>query len=141
MLDIRFIKENKNLVKQAVHDKQLDGTVDIDKLVDIYDKYLDLLRRVESHRSLKNTLSKDIATLQNEQKIKVLDEAKKLKEELSALEEELTKLKTEMDAMLLWVPNPPAADVPIGKDETENVEIRKVGNPKEFSFTQEIIWN
>jgi len=134
MLDIRYIKENKDIIKKAVIDKQLVGTVDVDVLVDTYDKYIDLLKKVETHRGLKNNLSKGVITLEKKEKTKLLEEAKRVKEDLQVWEKELKELKDKIDELLLWVPNVPASDVPIGKDETENVILRKVGEPKKFDF-------
>ncbi len=135
MLDIKYVKENRSVVKKAVEDKQLSGSVDIDLLVDTYDKYTELLKKVEGHRSLRNSLSKDVAKVAGQEKEKLLVEAKKIKEELGVWEDELKILKDKIDEIMLWVPNVPAADVPIGKDETGNVTLKKVGNLPEFDFT------
>jgi seryl-tRNA synthetase len=134
MLDIRYIKENKELVKKAVIDKQLSGTVDIDVLVATYDRYGDLLKKVETHRGLRNNLSKGVASVDKSEKARLLEEAKKVKEELQIWEKELKELKDKIDELLLWVPNVPAFDVPIGEDESGNDIIKKVGEPKVFDF-------
>ena len=63
MLDIKFIRENPEVVKKAVADKQLVGTVDIDELLKLDRQYLDNLRKVELHRSLHNSISKDIDSI------------------------------------------------------------------------------
>jgi seryl-tRNA synthetase len=135
MLDIKYIKENKELVKKAVIDKQLSSSIDIDALLAIYDDYLTALKKVETHRSLRNSLSKDVGKVAADERQKLLAEAKKVKEELSLYEDQLTILKNKMDELLLWVPNVPAADVPVGKDESGNVVYKKVGEPKKFDFT------
>ncbi|RJR27462.1 serine--tRNA ligase [candidate division WWE3 bacterium] len=134
MLDIRYIKENKETVKKALHDKQLEGTVDIDELVNLHDTYSELLRKVELHRNLRNSLSKDISRVSPEEKAKLLDEAKNVKEELQEMEEELKNLKERIDGMMLWVPNVPAADVPYGENEEGNKVIKQDGTLPEFTF-------
>jgi seryl-tRNA synthetase len=135
MLDINFIRSNVEKVKQAVIDKQLTGTVDIDKVISIHDNYLDALKKVESHRSLKNKISEDISKVDADTRKKLVEEAKDLKEELTKLEEDLATYKKELDAILLWVPNIPAVDVPIAPDESGNVEVKKVGLPTKLDFT------
>jgi seryl-tRNA synthetase len=135
MLDIKYIRENPQKVKKAIVDKQLVGTVDIDKLLALHEKYLALLQKVELKRSLKNTLSDDIAKVDDKKtRDKLISEATVIKEELSEMEEELTAIKTEFDEMMLWVPNVPADDVPLGESEEDNVVARREGQVRQFSF-------
>lgn len=134
MLDIKFIRENSEIVKKAVIDKQYAGTVDIDKLLSLDKQYMGNLRKVELHRSLHNNLSKDISKAEGEARSKLVDEATKVKSELVFLEQELKTLKDQINQMMLWVPNPPASDVPFGKDETGDVVYKTVGEIKKFDF-------
>ncbi|NMB69945.1 serine--tRNA ligase [candidate division WWE3 bacterium] len=135
MLDIKYIKENKEKVKKAVNDKQMSNSVDIDLLLGTYDTYLELLKQVEIHRNLKNNLSKDISKLTEGDRSKILLEAKDVKSELTKLETELTAISEKLNTLQLAVPNIYAEDVPYGVDESENVVARKVGEPKVFDFT------
>lgn len=134
MIDIKFIRENPEVMKKAVADKQLTGTVDIDKLLKLDKEYVGLLQKVETHRALRNQLSDKIAKVSKEEREKLLAEAGQVKEELKASEDKLKKLSDELDNMLFWVPNVPAADVPIGKDETGNIVAKTVGKPRKFNF-------
>ncbi|MBU1133126.1 MAG: serine--tRNA ligase [Patescibacteria group bacterium] len=135
MLDINFIKENKDKVIKAVKDKQLDGTVDIEVLVRLHDSYLEVLREVESLRSQRNTISEKVAKAPKEERGGLIGEATKVKENLQEKEKELGNLQVKFDEMMLWVPNVPADDVPIGKDETGNVVYKKEGKLPKFNFT------
>ncbi len=135
MLDIKYISQNPDLVKKAISDKQLTGTIDIDVLLTLYDKYLSLLKTVEIHRSKKNDLSKEIPNVTAAAKDNVLLEAKEVKQVLQSLELDLKELKTQLDEMLLWVPNVPAVDVPVGKDESGNVVYKTVGQGPSYDFT------
>ncbi|OGC51547.1 serine--tRNA ligase, partial [candidate division WWE3 bacterium RBG_16_37_10] len=135
MLDIKYIRENPEVVKKGVIDKQLSKTIDIDKLLELDAKYLDLLRKVEIHRSLRNKLSEDISKVEGAEREKLIKEATGVKTELADMETHLKDLKTKIDEMLLWVPNPPAEDVPVGENDEGNVVVRKEGIPAEFSFT------
>lgn len=135
MLDIKFIRENADLVKKGINDKQLQNTVDLDQLLELDKKYLDLLRTVETERALRNQLSNAISKATTEDRSRIIAEATEVKNQLEAKEELLKSLKVQIDTILLWVPNPPAGDVPYGIDDTQNIVVRKVGEPKSFSFT------
>lgn len=135
MLDIKYIRENADLVKKGVADKQLTNTIDIDALLELDREYMSLLQKVENHRALRNNLSKDIARVDADAKKKLLEEASNIKEELDIAEKRMKELKALIDVKLMWVPNPPAADVPFGLGEDDNVVVRKVGTPRAFEFT------
>ncbi len=135
MLDIKYIKDNKDSVKNAVKEKHLSGSVDVDKLLETYDTYLELLKKVELHRNLKNNLSKDISKVSAEERINLLEEAKTVKAELSEVEHKLDEVKSLLDSMLLLIPNVISPDVPVAPDDSGNVVLRKVGTPKEMDFT------
>jgi len=135
MLDPKFIRENPELIKKALSDKQLAGSVDVDKLLEVDAKYLGILKKVETKRNLKNTLSDDISKVkEKEVRDRLIGEASVIKEELAKLEEEMRNLKQELDGMMLWVPNIPAEDVPYGESEEDNKVIRQGGKQPKFSF-------
>ena len=135
MLDIKYIRENPREIKKAVADKQLTETIDIDKLLALDAEYLDLLRRVELHRGLKNQLSDNVSKVEDKKaREKLIKEATRVKNELADMERELKELKVKLDEMMLWVPNPPAEDVPYGEGEEGNVVVRQVGKTPSFKF-------
>ncbi len=133
MLDIKYIRQNAEEVKKAVSDKQLEKTVDIDKLLDIDKKYRELLQKVEVQRALKNELSEKIPNAQ-ENKQELIDQATNVKSKLKGDEEKLRELKTKLDRLMLWVPNVPASDVPFGKNADGNKAIRTGGKKTKFNF-------
>jgi seryl-tRNA synthetase len=134
MLDIKYIRENEEEVKKAVKDKQLTKTIDIDELLKVDSKYAALLQKVEAHRNLRNEISNYISKVENEHREEKIEEATKLKKELTLMEDELKGLKGKFDELMLWVPNPPAHDVPVGKDEEGNEILRKEGSLPDFDF-------
>ena len=134
MLDIKFIRENPKEVKAAITNKQLVGTVDIDALLNLDTKYRNLLAKVETHRALKNQLSDNISKVAKEERGKLIEEAIVVKAALQKMEATLTELKSQIEALLLWIPNIPASDVPCGSDETGNVVIRTEGVVPKFDF-------
>jgi seryl-tRNA synthetase len=134
MIDIKYIRENSDIIKKGIEDKQLKGTVDIDKLLELDAQYTDLLRKVETHRALKNQLSQNISKVEDQERKKLIDEATKVKDELVEMEHELDDLNAQIKQMLLWVPNPPAVDVPVAENEEGNEVIKQVGNVPQFDF-------
>jgi len=134
MLDIKFIRENPKLIKEAAHKKHID--FDVEKFLKIDDKRLELLRTVEEMRARQNAASDNIARLRDKkEKDEIIKGMKKLKEELSEKEEELKKLEKEWKELMLEVPNIPEPSVPEGKTDADNTEIRRWGEIPEFDFT------
>ena len=121
MLDIKFIRENKELVAKAAKDKGVK--VDIDEVLEV-DKDVGVLNTV------KQKLQEERNKIAQEKNI---EKGKKIKQQLSALEKELTPLEKDLEKLLLEIPNPAKPDVKVGKDETENEVIRKVGTPRKFN--------
>lgn len=134
MLDIDYIKKNAEKVKKAIKDKNLDNTVSIDHTLDLYNKYVDMLRKVEEARSRRNKLSETISSASATDRQELIAEALSVKNEIKGMEDSLAPLKAEIDGLLTWVPNVPADDVPIGHDETGNVVIRQNGELPSMSF-------
>ena len=125
MLDIKFIRENRDIVEMAMKNKKVKEVVDLDKLFDIYDKKKDLKTKIEEINTQKNIAAKE----QN------IEEGRRLKEEGSKLESEHTELEKEFIRLMLLIPNIPSADTPIGKDDSDNQVARQWGEIPTFSFT------
>ncbi len=140
MLDLNFIKENQNKVKTAIESRRLVHKVDVSKLLEKYDLYLDLLKKVETHRNLRNRLSEDISKVKDEEKKKLIQEASEVKKELQEMETKLDLLKKEIDLELVYIPNINSDKMPLGKDDHDNLVVKvwypKKGylNIKDFSY-------
>ena len=133
MLNIKFIRENPARVKEACKRKQVK--VDIDKLLEIDKKRLETLQALEDMRAKKNKASKDIvATKDKQEKEKIILEMRELDRSNDKLDEKLRELEKQFNDLMLRVPMPPASDVPEGKTDKENVEIRRWGKLPKFSF-------
>ena len=124
MLDINFIRENKELVKKGVTDKQFDPGI-VDKVLELDEKRRKLILEIEGLRAKRNKIA--------DQK-KVSEEGKKVKEELKDKEPELKKIEEEYKEALWKIPNPPSKKAPIGKSDKDNVEVKKWGTPTKFDF-------
>lgn len=124
MLDINFIRENKDAVKKGVADKQFDPSL-IDKVLELDEKRRKMILEIESLRAKRNKIAEEK---------KPSEEGKKIKEELKDKEPEQAKVESEYRELLFKIPNLPLKNVPIGKSEKDNKEIRKWGTPTKFSF-------
>ncbi|KKQ95251.1 MAG: Serine-tRNA ligase [candidate division CPR2 bacterium GW2011_GWC1_39_9] len=123
MLDIKFIRENRDLVKKAVNLKEMD--VDIDALLELDMKRVELIKEVDNLRSEKKS---DKRPSKEE-----IEKIKKIKEELTKKEGELRKIQDQFEDLMLRVPNIPSPDSPVG-DESANKEVSKWGELPKFDF-------
>jgi seryl-tRNA synthetase len=130
MLDIKFILENKEQVKKAVLDKGLK--LDVGKLTLIYERRNELLGEVEKLQGERNKINDEIISALDKETFIV--KGREVKEKIAKLEPELKEFQKALDEMLVQVPNIPAPDVPLGKDEKDNVEIYKWGEIPKFDF-------
>lgn len=133
MLDIKFIRENKDIIKAGAKKKHLDE--EIDKLLDIDQKRLDLLSKVESLRAEQNKVSLSMGgTLSDSERAQLIEEMRLVKEELKEKEEELRQVMAEWQSLMLTVPNIPDISVPEGNSDEDNVEVKQWGEKPNFSF-------
>lgn len=133
MLDIKFIRENKDIIKEGAKKKHIE--VDIDKLLEIDEKRLEILSRVEFLRGEQNKMNNSIAT-EKDMAIRgqMIGEMKMVKEDLVKKEEELRTLMTEWQGLMLTVPNIPDMSVPDGDSDADNQEIKSWGEKPNFNF-------
>ncbi len=133
MLDIEFIKENSQRVEECARNKKFP--VDIQKLLQINDQRKELVKQVDLLRNERNKISKDIPKLQGDEKQKMIDRGKELRDQLATLEPQLEEVLNIFKARMLQIPNIYLDEVPIGQSDADNVELRKWGTPREFDFT------
>ncbi len=119
MLDIKFIRENTDAVKKAITDKGVD--LDLDHLIDVDTKRRELLAEVEGLQATKNNFSKEIPTLADADKQAKLLEMKELDTRQTELKENLRAIDEEYAKLMLYVPNIPSPESPVGSDESGNV--------------------
>ena len=134
MLDIKFIKENKELVKENVKKKYQDKKLPlVNEVVDLYDKVCALKLEGDNLRSEKNNASSQIGAYMREKKKEEAENLKKrvveINERLTTLEQEEAEYNTKLKEKLMVIPQIIDESVPIGKDDSENVEIEKFGEP------------
>ena len=132
MLDIKFIRENKELVRQAAKKKRIE--FNIDNLIKIDEKRRALLGRVEEKRAEQKVASNAIVKADSVERDGILEKMKVLKSGLEREEEELQTVMKEWQALMLLVPNLPDISVPDGDSDTDNKEIKKWGVIPKFDF-------
>jgi len=132
MVDIKEIRENPQRFKDGARAKRFD--VDIDRLLDIDSKLRYAKNRLQDLVTEKNRIGKDIPRLAPEEKKAALAKLADLKNEEAGLNTTVTELQPQFDDLMLYVPQPPAAEVPYGEDDTQNVELRKWGEVPKFDF-------
>ena len=133
MLDIKFIRENKDIVQAGAVKKLVE--IDIDKLISIDDERLKTLKEVEDLRSEVNKVSNQISRdQQGAEKMQLIEEMRAVKEDIKVKEEKLKTITEEWQAMMLQVPNVPSPDTPEGPDESGNVVVRNWGEKPKFDF-------
>ena len=131
MLDIKFITENPDLVREAAKKKRVDFSVD--ELLKIDEERRAVLREVEEFRAEKNSVSGDIFGIKDEsEKQKKIEEMKGLKEKLAQKENKLKEIEGKWKELMLQAPNIPDLSVPEGESEADNQKIRTWGEIPEF---------
>jgi seryl-tRNA synthetase len=133
MLDIKFIRENLDLVKMAATKKKM--TVDLDQLIKVDDSRRELMQNIEEKRAEQNRVSEGIPKAQDDSERQgLIAEMQSLKAEIQKVEEAFKPVMEEWKALMLQVPNIPDMSVPDGVTDQDNQEIKTWGNKTKFDF-------
>lgn len=130
MLDIKYIRENKDELKKAIADKQMNPEL-VENVLALDEQRRTLIAQIQEIRENANAFQKNIKGKPTEEQI---SQGKQFKEKLSDLDPQLSKIEEMLKDLMYQVPNPAATDVPVGPDESGNVVIREVGQIPDFSF-------
>ena len=140
MLDIKFVAENVEEVKKIMANRS--GSYDVDAPAELYAKRKQLIKKTEEMKAERNRATEEVARLKKSGGDASATIAK-VKEDnvlLKQLDDELSETEAKLKYALLCVPNIPDKTVPIGKDDGDNVEIRKIGEPTKFDFAPKAHW-
>jgi len=132
MLDMAFIRNNPEVVKEGIRKKRME--VDIDELLSVDEDVRKLKADVEKLRADRNRLSKEIPKLKGKDKDVSVARVKSLKVDLGDREPKLREAEERFEKLMLMVPSPPLPEVPEGQSDDDNVEIRKFLEPPRFDF-------
>lgn len=130
MLDIKYIRENKEKIQKAADAKRID--LDINELLDIDEERREILTKIDNLRAERNQLSHQLK--KGKPSPEQIEKGKKIKTDIAKLEEEYKKIDDKYMDLMVKVPTIQSEDTPIGKDDSENVEILRKGKIPKFNF-------
>ena len=131
MLSLQFIRENTDLVREALHKRH--DSAPIDEILSLDKQRRNLLTEVEALRARRNEVSKEIGKT-GEKPPQLIDEMRHIGDQIKTLDEKVKSTDEQLNDLLLRVPNIPHPSVPEGKDESENQVVRSWGEPRKFDF-------
>jgi seryl-tRNA synthetase len=136
MLDIELLRKNPELVKERLRLRREEYPTLVDEALRLDEERRSILRELEALRAERNSLSKEVGKLKSkgEQTAELEGKVKEIKEKIEGLEGQLSKVEEQLKGVMLSIPNIPHQSVPMGKDETENVEVRSWGVRRDFDF-------
>jgi seryl-tRNA synthetase len=136
MLDIELLRKNPEFVKERLRLRKEDYPRLVDEALRLDEERRSILKDLEALRAERNSLSKEIGKRKSkgEQTAELEGKVKEIKEKIEGLEGQLSKLEEQLKGVMLLIPNIPHYSVPVGKDETENVEVRSWGVRRDFEF-------
>ena len=133
MLDYKFIKDNLEAVKENIKNRNMNA--DADKVVELYDKRTSLVTKQQDLQQKRNENAKAMKQkLDDAKRSELVNAGKKIKDDIQILEKELSQVETALEDAARQIPNMMHPDAPIGKLDTENLEVKKVGTPRVFDF-------
>ena len=141
MLDIKRIRNNPEEIFEAL--KKRRGEYPIQKLLDTDEKRREVIQKVESMKAEQNKLSKQVPQMKKngEDTTELFKNLKKLSDDIKSMDDDLKNIDEEIREYLMEIPNTPNKDVPVGLDDTENLEMRKWGEPRKFDFDIKAHWD
>ncbi|PLV56358.1 serine--tRNA ligase [Thermotoga sp. SG1] len=144
MIDIKLIRQDPDFVKDALKKRGEDTDI-IDKILEIDNEWRSVITNLNELRAKRNEISKNVAKLKKERKSSeanvLIEEGKRIGEEIKLLEEKERELQSKLNDLLLRIPNIPHESVPVGSDESQNVEVRRWGEPRRFDFAPLAHWD
>ena len=143
MLDIKLIRENPDLVKAAMKTRNKDMDAAVDEIIAIDGKRRELSAKKEALKAKQNAASKEIPKIKKEggDISAIMAEMNAVKAAIKEDDDELAELEAKQKSLIYEFPNIPSPTTPLGKDDSENVEIRRFGEPTKFDFEPKAHWD
>ncbi len=134
MLDARQIRANPDYIKAQLVKRNISGVLDGFLLLD--ENRRDILGRVEELKSFRNSASQEVGKKKKEgqEPTELMEKVRQMGQEIKVLDDQLKQVEIQLEKILLNIPNLPHESVPVGEDESSNVEIRRWGDPRQFAF-------
>jgi seryl-tRNA synthetase len=141
MLDINIIRETPEVVRKALKDRQMDPSP-VDGILALDEKRRALLSQVEVLKAERNTVSKEIGKMKDaESRQEKIEAMRVVGDKIAEFDKQVGEVEAELNALTASIPNIPDASVPYGVDDSENVVIRTIGEPRKFEFTPKPHWD
>ncbi len=141
MLDINIIREQPDLIRKALRDRQLDPGP-VDRILELDERRRSLLGEVEALKAERNAVSKEIGKMKDAAERQARIEAmRSVGDKIAALDKEVAGVEADLQAIVAAIPNIPEARTPVGVNEDENVVIKNVGQIPEYDFTPKPHWD
>lgn len=143
MLDIRVIRENPEKVKAAMKSRNKDMDAQVDRVLEIDAARRELMGKADALKAEQNAASKEIPRIKKEggDISEIMSRMNEIKESVKKLDAELAELDAAQKSIMYEFPNIPNESVPVGKDDSENVEVRRWGEPTKFDFEPKAHWD
>ena len=132
MIDLKFIRQNPELIRNAILVKKID--LNLDNLFNIDAKVLELKKQLQAVEEEKNINAREVPKANNLDRPLLIEKGRKIGQQIEEIKSQLKIVEEELQKLLWLVPNMPAAEDPVGATEDDNVEIKRYGTPKAFSF-------
>ena len=141
MLDIKRIRQNPQELIDAL--KKRNSSIDVTELLQLDETRRDILGQVEALKNRRNEESKKIAQVKRAggDAAEIMEEMRKVGDQIAEMDKQVGEIDEKINAILMRLPNFPHESVPIGKDDTENVEQRRWGEPRHFAWTPKAHWD
>ncbi|MGI6658672.1 MAG: serine--tRNA ligase [Dethiobacteraceae bacterium] len=141
MLDLKFVRDNLDVVRKALQDK--GETAAVDRFSELDTRRRDLLREVEQLKNKRNIVSAEVARMKKakEDAGAVIAEMRAVSQQIKTLDQQTREVEQALQEILLTLPNIPDESVPVGESEDDNVPVRYVGEPPQFNFTPKPHWD
>jgi seryl-tRNA synthetase len=141
MLDMRTIREQPELVREALQKRQMDPSP-VDKIIALDEERRVIIQKVENMRSERNTVSKQIGRMKDKtERDAKIAAMRELGDQITSLDEALNAIESELQFLLAEIPNIPDTDVPVGVDDSDNIILRTVGELPEYPFEPKPHWD
>ena len=143
MLDIKLIRDNPQKVKDAMKTRNKDVDALVDEILEIDKKVREITQKADALKAEQNAASKQIPAIKKEggDISEIMARMNAIKEEVKVLDAERNDLAAKQKKMMYEFPNVPSDSTPVGKDDSENVEIRRWGEPRKFDFEAKPHWD
>jgi len=142
MLDIKVIRENPQYVKDALLKRQHDYSAEIDRVLELDNQRKALILKAETMKASQNEATKKIPAMKKagEDTTELFAQLKTLSDEIKAIDPQIREVEEELRMQILYLPNIPNESIPVGRDDQDNMEVRRWGEPTKFDFDFKPHW-